>query len=270
MVLAPGLVCDETVWREQLDDLGSYHAAEAGSRRWSADHGLHRSGPYGRSAAGRGASPLRPRRPLHGGQGGTRGTMARARTHHRLALLDTGIDALPAGEAGENEGRPLSPARHRSAQGNACPWQGMVAAHGPSTRLSDTTLMDPIHQMIARAPLAQFEAQIEALLGPPRSLRPVGESGCPPWCSAATRTPGARSPGTSDGPAHCRRMLVDVPDAGTWSRWSSRRQSRWRSENGYRWRIENEQYRTGLHRGLPQPRHRLRIFHRQRPVCPAG
>ena len=34
-------------------------------------------------------------------------------------------------------------------------------------RLSDATLMDAIHQMIARAPLAQFEAQIQALLARP-------------------------------------------------------------------------------------------------------
>ena len=42
-------------------------------------------------------------------------------------------------------------------------------------RLGDAALMDAIHQMIGRAPLAQFEAQTQALLNRPDRTALLGE-----------------------------------------------------------------------------------------------
>jgi pimeloyl-ACP methyl ester carboxylesterase len=86
----------------------------------------------------------------------------------RVALLDTGFQALPQGEAGERERagryRLLDIARREGMLAMGKEWaKGMVHPD----RLADAPLMDAIHQMIARAPVAQFEAQIHALLTRP-------------------------------------------------------------------------------------------------------
>jgi pimeloyl-ACP methyl ester carboxylesterase len=86
----------------------------------------------------------------------------------RLALLDTGFDPLPAGEPGERErakrARFLQVARDEGMLAMGKEWAvGMVQ----SSRLADNALMDDIHRMIARCPLARFEAQIHALLTRP-------------------------------------------------------------------------------------------------------
>jgi pimeloyl-ACP methyl ester carboxylesterase len=82
--------------------------------------------------------------------------------------MDTGFEDLPSGSAGETEkqGRfRLRDLAHREgmlAMGKE--WaQGMVH---PS-RLHDPKLMAAIHQMIARAPVAKYESQIEALISRP-------------------------------------------------------------------------------------------------------
>lgn len=94
----------------------------------------------------------------------------------RLALLDTGFEKLPAGEAGERERagryrlRDIGRREGMFALGRN--WsQGMVHP----ARLADAVLMEGIHQMIARAPLAQFEAQTEALLNRPDRTALLGE-----------------------------------------------------------------------------------------------
>jgi pimeloyl-ACP methyl ester carboxylesterase len=86
----------------------------------------------------------------------------------RVALLDTGYEALAPGEAGEREKagryRLLEMARRDGMLVMARDWaRGMVHP----ARLSDAPLMDAIHAMIARATVEQFAAQISALLGRP-------------------------------------------------------------------------------------------------------
>jgi pimeloyl-ACP methyl ester carboxylesterase len=134
----------------------------------------------------------------------------------RLALLDTGYEALAPGEAGEREKagryRLLEIARRDGMLVMAKDWaRGMVH---PS-RLDDPVLMDAIHSMIARAGVVKFEAQIRALLARPdrtallRSLRvPTlvlcgNEDGWSPLArhqEMARLIPGSR--------------LVGVPDSG--------------------------------------------------------
>lgn len=163
LVLVPGLVCDKAVWRGQITEL---------SGRWNvhvASHGLSSSLA---AMAERLLADAPPRFALAGHSMGGRvalEVLARAPERvTRLALLDTGFEALAPGEAGERERagryRLRDLARREGMLALGREWAvGMVHPD----RLADAAFMDGIHQMIARAPLAQFEAQIEALLARP-------------------------------------------------------------------------------------------------------
>jgi pimeloyl-ACP methyl ester carboxylesterase len=163
LVLVPGLVCDEAVWQAQIASLAAHRRVQV------ADHGLS-------SSLGEMADRILAAAPAHfalagHSMGGRVALEVYARAPERverLALMDTGFEGLPPGSAGETEkqGRfRLRDLAHREgmlAMGKD--WaQGMVH---PS-RLQDTNLMAKIHQMIAQAPVAKFEAQIEALLNRP-------------------------------------------------------------------------------------------------------
>ncbi|MFO1284494.1 MAG: alpha/beta fold hydrolase [Burkholderiales bacterium] len=96
----------------------------------------------------------------------------------RLALLDTGHRARPAGEAGENEARHrmalVGLARERGMRAMGREWvRGMVHP----ARLDDASLMDAILDMIERSTPERYAAQTEALLARPDCgdvLRRVG------------------------------------------------------------------------------------------------
>jgi pimeloyl-ACP methyl ester carboxylesterase len=163
LVLVPGLVCDDEVWGAQV-------AAMAG--RWPIQVVDHEPG----NSLGQMAERILATAPAHfalaGHSMGGRVAleiMARAPERvSRLALLDTGFEMLPAGEAGERERagryRLRDIARREGMLAMGRQWAvGMVHP----ARLGDEPLMDAIHRMIARAPLALFEAQIEALLARP-------------------------------------------------------------------------------------------------------
>jgi pimeloyl-ACP methyl ester carboxylesterase len=163
VVLVPGLMCDATVWRHQIAALG------AGRHIQIAEHALSDSLE---TMAERLLDEAAPRFALAGHSMGGRvalEVMARAPERvSRLALLDTGYEALARGEAGEREKagryRLLEMARREGTLAMATDWaRGMVH---PS-RLTDSVLMDAIHSMIAAAGVAKFEAQIRALLERP-------------------------------------------------------------------------------------------------------
>lgn len=163
LVLVPGLMCDNTVWEHQIEACG------AGRKVQVADHGG--SDTLGRMAE-RILDQAPPRFALAGHSMGGRvalEVMARAPERvSRLALLDTGHEALAPGEAGEREKagryRLLEMARRDGMLPMAREWaRGMVHP----ARLSDAPLMDAIHSMIARATVEQFAAQISALLARP-------------------------------------------------------------------------------------------------------
>jgi pimeloyl-ACP methyl ester carboxylesterase len=171
LVLVPGLVCDEEVWAAQIAGLAG---------RWP----VHVAGHEPDDSLGRMAERILDIAParfaLAGHSMGGRVAleiMARAAGRvTRLALLDTGFEMLATGEAGERERagryrlRDIARAEGMLAMGRE--WAlGMVHP----ARLGDEPLMNAIHQMIARASVALFESQIEALLARPdrRHLLPA-------------------------------------------------------------------------------------------------
>jgi len=163
LVLVPGLMCDGTVWEHQIEACGTGREiqvpdhADSDTLRIMAERILDQAPPRfalaGHSMGGRVALEV----------------MARAPERvSRLALLDTGHEALAPGDAGEREKagryRLLEMAQRDGMLVMAREWaRGMVHP----ARLSDAPLMDAIHSMIARATVAQFAAQVSALLGRP-------------------------------------------------------------------------------------------------------
>jgi pimeloyl-ACP methyl ester carboxylesterase len=163
LLLVPGLLCDAAVWHPHLPRLGQ------GRHLQIAAHGMCDS-------LGQMAEQLLAAAPptfaLAGHSMGGRVALevvARAPQRvTRLALLDTRYEALAPGDAGDRE----RAGRYRLrdiAQRDGMLAMGREWARGmvhPS-RLSDNDLMSEIHQMIARATVQQFEAQITALLNRP-------------------------------------------------------------------------------------------------------
>jgi pimeloyl-ACP methyl ester carboxylesterase len=212
LVLVPGLMCDDTVWSHQIQALGaSGHDVQVASHALSdslgamAERILNMAPPLfalaGHSMGGRVALEVVARAPER---------------VLRLALLDTGFEALAPGEAGERERagrlRLLEMARHEGMLVMARDWaRGMVHP----ARLTDTALMDSIHAMIACAGVAQFEAQIRALLARPDRTRLLAELRLP------TLVLCGRDDGWSPLARHQQMAgliqgseLVDVPDCG--------------------------------------------------------
>lgn len=163
IVLIPGLMCDETVWRHQVRHLGAEREVLV------AEHGLSDS-------LGAMSERILDQTPGHfalagHSMGGRVALEVLARAPERvtrLALLDSGFRGLAPGEAGEREKigrfRLVEIARRDGMLPMAKEWaRGMVHPD----RLTDTPLMDAIHSMIVRAGIEQFEAQINALLHRP-------------------------------------------------------------------------------------------------------
>ena len=211
LVLVPGLMCDDTVWRHQIIALAGECAIQV------ASHGLCDS--LG-AMAERILENAPTRFALAGHSMGGRVALevvARAPQRvSRLALLDTGYEALAPGEAGEREKagryRLLEIAKRDGMLAMAVDWaRGMVHP----ARLTDATLMDAIHSMIVRAGVAQFEAQIHALLARPDRTALLQD----------LRMPALVLCGHEDGWSPLARhqvmarhikgsQLVDVPDCG--------------------------------------------------------
>lgn len=163
VVLVPGLMCDAAVWQQQTSALSARCSVQVAAHGPSTtlaemaerilDQAPARFSLAGHSMGGRVALEVLARAPQRVA---------------RLALLDTGYEALAAGEAGERERagryRLLDIARRDGMLPMARDWaRGMVHPD----RLADAALMDAIHAMIVRAGVEQFEAQIGALLARP-------------------------------------------------------------------------------------------------------
>lgn len=174
LLLLPGLLCDHAAWAATAAGLPQYDCRVP---EWGlldtldamAEHVL--------------ASTAEPRFALAGhSMGGRVALEVVRRAPHRvthLALLDTGYQALPNGEAAEKEraGRATLLARAREAGMRA---MGQVWATGMvHPDQLGTPLFDTILDMIERSHPDQFAAQIHALLGRPDATSLLGDVRCP-------------------------------------------------------------------------------------------
>ena len=170
LVLIPGLMCDHAVWDPVLPalrqtpglHLGAVHIADhrtAGSLSAMAAQVLQsvpgRLAVAGHSMGGRVALEVWRQAPQRVA---------------RLALLDTGCGARPAGAAGEAERDKrmalLALARREGVRAMAAQWvQGMVHP----ARLGDRPLVDAILDMFERRSADIFALQLHALLDRPEA-----------------------------------------------------------------------------------------------------
>jgi len=175
LVLIPGLVCDEAVWRHAAtrlradSDVRIAHHGTLDSLGAMAEKILaETSGPFavaGHSMGGRVALEIFRRAP-------ERVT--------GIALLDTGTTPLATGDAGAKEaaGRHelLDLARSQGMAAMAARWvQGMVW----KPRLDDAALIDDVIAMFARSSAEVFAAQIRALLDRPDASDLLDAIRCP-------------------------------------------------------------------------------------------
>lgn len=174
IVFLPGLLCDEVVWQEQRKALSfadsispSYgHAAsiEDMARLVLSEVGAERFSLAGHSMGGRVALEI--------------ARMAPQRVE-RLALLDTGMEPIAAGEAGAGERAKrkalLDKALENGMRDMGAQWaRGMVHPG----RL-DTPLFEEVLDMVARFTPSIFAAQIDALLGRPDATAVLQALNCP-------------------------------------------------------------------------------------------
>lgn len=174
VVLLPGLMCDRAVWQPQIAALSGRYDC------FVADYG------HAQSLAAMAELVLQsapPRFSLAGHSMGGRvalEVMRRAPERiARLALLDTGYQARPEGEAGEREAgnryRLLDIARSQGMRAMGQDWvQGMVHPR----RLRDGPLIESILAMIERKTPDIFAAQIRALLDRPAAEGVLGAIRC--------------------------------------------------------------------------------------------
>jgi pimeloyl-ACP methyl ester carboxylesterase len=164
LVLLPGFLCDQTVWKQQIAALTD--VAEPVSMEWTAEH---------HSILAMAQAVLRwapPSFALAGHSMGGRVAFQILRLAPervtKVALFNTGADARPSGAAGEAEERGrrelLAIARSQGMRPMAKEWlKGML----PAYRQGDTALVEEIIGMFERKSPDVFEIQMLALLGRP-------------------------------------------------------------------------------------------------------
>jgi pimeloyl-ACP methyl ester carboxylesterase len=176
LVLVPGLLCDQAVWKPQmkaLKDLARIQVAEHGeldSLSAMAQKILAEAPAKfalaGHSMGGRVALEVVRR-------AGSRVT--------GLALLDTGYTSLAAGEAGAKEAAArlelLALARQSGMRAVGEQWLAIPMIQ--TARLKERKLVESILQMVERRTPEQFTAQIRALLHRPDATTLLPIISCP-------------------------------------------------------------------------------------------
>ncbi len=202
LVLLPGLACDEAVWqhtRGVLEDVAAIHIAHYGPLDSLPDM----AAAVLREVAGEIA--------VAGHSMGGRVALEMIRQAPDrvvgLALLDTGVQPLPAGDAGARETAArqalLDIARHQGMAEMAREWvRGMVHP----ARLEDHGLIDGIVAMFARSSAEIFEAQVRALLARPDAGPLLWNIRCPTLVLCGEQD--------SWAPAERhRKMAADIPSS---------------------------------------------------------
>jgi pimeloyl-ACP methyl ester carboxylesterase len=175
LLLLPGLDCDEDVWADQIAALGGSVTCIV-PRYHSLDSIV--------AMADRVLEEAPPRFALAGHSMGGRVALEIVRTApervSRLALLDSGYEARPAGERGQQEAAQrrhlVELARNSGMRAMGAEWvRGMVHP----TRVADSALIGRILAMIERHTPEGHSAQIRALLERPDAGDVLREIRCP-------------------------------------------------------------------------------------------
>ena len=174
IVFFPGLLCDEVVWQEQRKALSfadsispSYgHAAsiEEMARLVLSEVGAERFSLAGHSMGGRVALEI--------------ARMAPQRVE-RLALLDTGMEPIAAGEAGASERAKRKALLDKALENGMREMGGQWARGMVHPGRLDTPLFEEVLDMVARFTPSIFAAQIDALLGRPDATAVLQALNCP-------------------------------------------------------------------------------------------
>lgn len=211
LLLLPGLICDQTVWQQQIDVLSDIADCTC------PDYGLLDSLPAMAEAALR----IAPERFSVAGHsmGGRIALEIYRRAPERvtrIALLNTGYLPLSAGTAGEQETRSRSDlVALAKSQGMRAMLQKWLPPMIDSRRINDTALVNSIMDMMARKTPDIFAAQERALLARPDATPVLEQIQCPAllltgredaWSPPAQHAAmAAKIPGS---------QLVIVPDSG--------------------------------------------------------
>lgn len=175
LIFLPGFLCDRAVWQHQMNSLDD--VAESTCLDWGTLDSLVSMAERVLDTAPRVFA-------LAGHSMGGRVAfqvyrMAPERVA-RIALLNTGADARPAGEAGEREERSrralLEIARKEGMRAMAMKW--LPPMMHPQ-RMSDTALVEEIVQMLERKNPGIFERQMLALLNRPDARPVLDQIRCP-------------------------------------------------------------------------------------------
>jgi len=175
LVLLPGFLCDRAVWEAQMEALADIADCLC------ADYGMLDSIPAMAESVLRSA-PERFSVAGHSMGGRVAFEIFRQAPERvkRIALLNTGSAARPAGTAGQEEEQKrrglLALARAKGMRTMALQWiQGMVAP----ARLSDKPLVEAVIGLFARKTPDLFEAQMNALLARPDATPLLAKIRCP-------------------------------------------------------------------------------------------
>jgi pimeloyl-ACP methyl ester carboxylesterase len=175
LLLLPGLICDQTVWQQQIDGLSDLAVCTC------ADYGSLDSIPAIAEAV-LSAAPGRFSIAGHSMGGRVALELYRLAPHRvaRIALLNTGYLPRPAGEAGEEEARKrgelVALAQSRGMHAMLRQWLPPMI---DSRRINDTVLVNAIIEMMSRKTPGIFAAQVRALLGRPDVSAALEQIQCP-------------------------------------------------------------------------------------------
>jgi len=175
LLLLPGLICDQTVWQQQIDALSDVAVCTC------ADYGSLDSIPAMAEAVLRSA-PERFSVAGHSMGGRVSLELYRLAPHRvaRIALLNTGYLTRPAGEAGEEEARKRGElVALAQSQGMNAMLRQWLPPMIDSRRINDTVLVNAIVEMMSRKSPDIFAAQVRALLARPDASAILEQIQCP-------------------------------------------------------------------------------------------
>jgi pimeloyl-ACP methyl ester carboxylesterase len=211
LILIPGILCDERVWRAQraaLADLADIRVAEHGMRSTlpALAEDILATAPARFAVAGHSM----------GGRIALEVFRLSPERVSGMALMDTGHHPFPIGEAGKREAdgrfRLLAKARAEGMRVMARDWvQNMVHP----ARLADAELIDSVLDMFESKTPELYAAQIHAMLNRPDGGPVLGQIKCPTLVLCGHEDSWAPAPRHHDMADRIPgSTLVDIPNCG--------------------------------------------------------